>query len=140
MENLRFLNILHILVILVEMKNVNRTEREAIKPRFLLYWRMLSGNASWGNSAIDVTFLIEPSDPFTSDDPFKSDPFVQFKSVSFADPFSTDPFEVTFTVQWRLHTDHVFPMYFIQIFKFLPQEKDPFGSSEIKSSVGCVFV
>ena len=38
--------------------------------------------------------LVEPSDPFTSDDPFKSDPFAQFKSVSFADPFSSDPFEV----------------------------------------------
>ncbi|XP_028403710.1 epidermal growth factor receptor substrate 15-like 1 isoform X2 [Dendronephthya gigantea] len=47
----------------------------------------------------------EPSDPFTSDDPFKSDPFAQFKTVSFADPFSSDPFE----------------------------EKDPFGSSDGKS-------
>lgn len=40
--------------------------------------------------------FIEPSDLFTSDDPFKSDPFAQFKTVSFADPFSSDPFEVNF--------------------------------------------
>lgn len=38
--------------------------------------------------------FIEPSDLFTADDPFKSDPFAQFKTVSFADPFSSDPFEV----------------------------------------------
>ena len=40
--------------------------------------------------------LLEVADPFTSDDPFKSDPFAQFKTVSFADPFSSDPFEVEY--------------------------------------------
>ena len=42
--------------------------------------------------------LLEVADPFTSDDPFKSDPFAQFKTVSFADRFSSDPFEVEYCI------------------------------------------
>ena len=50
-----------------------------------------------------ILVFVEPSDPFTSDDPFKSDPFAQFKTVSFADSFSSDPFEVFLCWSQELH-------------------------------------
>ena len=50
---------------------------------------------SWAKIYV-LSNLLETPDPFTSDDPFKSDPFAQFKTVSFADPFSSDPFEVQY--------------------------------------------